>query len=121
MPLPGRKVHQLPVAVLQFPPVGCVVTAGFDFSALEEEERKNKITIFDDDRFGCVKAIAKDGSSGWRCCHCNKFYGGANATKALAHIAGTSGFGIAACKRNRDFKKQALHRKLQSIRQSSKK
>ena len=58
----------------------------YDFSMIEAQEKKHKINIFDDDRFGVCKLVTPSGV-GWECKHCgNKFTGGFNSSKAVSHF-----------------------------------
>ena len=58
-----------------------------DLIALRLEDLKSKIKIFEDDRFHVCHAVV-EGKPGWKCLHCGVCYKHANATKALAHLAG---------------------------------
>lgn len=93
----------------------------FDFSDLVEEEKQSKISVFSDDRFGCVKHVAEDGKLGWKCLHCKTAHkGGLNTTKALAHLLQSGGQSMAACEKVRDHQQLAMHKKLWSLRCSNK-
>ena len=45
-----------------------------------------------------TKFIDRQGKDAWKCTFCNKDFSGLNATKATAHILGTSGLSIMPCK-----------------------
>ena len=89
----------------------------FDFEAVEDEERRKSINIFDDDRFYVRKMCKPCGSTGWQCQHCMCFYsGGYNSTKALAHISHSKMTGIKPCTGFIEADTMLLYQKVQSIR-----
>ena len=89
----------------------------FDLDAIEVEERDRQINIFDDDRFLVCKMIRPDGSKGWKCEHCNVYFGGGHHnTKALAHISLSKFSGIKHCSGNISPESLVLYKRIHTIR-----
>jgi hypothetical protein len=91
-----RKNGGTPVApvLMEFDEVEDVCTpvaaaAAPDFAWIDAEETNKKINIFEDSRFLVFKKLhSVTNTMGWECGYCGSTWsGGANASKALAHIA----------------------------------